>query len=158
VQAKQVGKSRWVLVLDRGEELLETVTGFLEEHGILGGFVTGLGALRDITLGYYDLEEREYQKRHFDEVMELGNLTGSIGAVDGKPFLHAHATCSGPELIAFSGHLFSGEVAATAEVIVADFGVELPREADEEIGLKLFRLVPHEAPEAAEDDGEDAGR
>ena len=146
MQAKQVGKSRWVLVLDRGEEIVETVTDFLEEREIQGGFVTGIGGLRNITLGYYDLEEKEYLKREFEEVMELGNLAGSVGTVDGRPFLHAHATVSGPELIAFSGHLFSAEVAITAELIVADFGVDLPRETDEEVGLKLFRIEPREEP------------
>lgn len=131
-------------MLERGEEVVGTVTDFLEEQEIKGGFITGVGALRGITLGYYDLEAKEYLKREFEEVMELGNLTGSIGTVDGKPFLHAHATLSGPELIAFSGHLFSAEVAITAELIVADFGVDLPRETDEEVGLKLFRIEPVE--------------
>jgi predicted DNA-binding protein with PD1-like motif len=142
VQAKQVGKTRWVLVLDRGEELTGTVTAFLEDRGIRGGFVTGLGAVKNIQLAYYDLEKKEYLKRSFEEVMELGSLVGSIGTADDKPFLHAHATVCGPELVAFTGHLVSAEVAVTAELIVADFGVPLPRELDEAVGLRLYRFEP----------------
>lgn len=140
MQARQLGKRRWILVLDRGEELVGAVTDFLEEHGIRGGWLTGLGAVKNLVLGYFDLEQKEYLKRTFEEVMELGSLVGSIGGVDGKPFLHAHATVCGPELIAFTGHLFRAEVAVTAELMLLDVQAELERGPDEETGLKLFNL------------------
>ena len=155
MQARQIDERRHLLVLDRGEEVIATVTEFLVANGIRGGFVTGLGALVNHTLAWYDLAKKEYLKRTFEEVMELGNLTGSIGAVDGKPFLHAHVTVSGPELIAFSGHLVRGEVGVTVELLLTDFGQELPRLPDEEVGLSLFRLEPPE--EEAEDDEEGDG-
>ena len=142
MQTRDLGAGRHLLVLDRGEELIATITAFLKEGGIVGGSVTGIGAICDITLAYFDLEKKEYLKRTFDEVMELTSLIGTIGTVDGKPFLHAHATACGPELIAFTGHLVKADVAVTAEVVVTDFGTELPREEDEEVGLMLFRLEP----------------
>jgi hypothetical protein len=155
VQVRQIDDRRWMLVLDRGEELISTVTDFLATRGIRGGFVRGLGALRNHTVAWYDLERQEYAKRTFDENMELGNLTGSVGVVGDKPFFHAHVTVSGPELIAFTGHLVKGEVAVTAELLVEDFGIELLRLPDEEVGLNLFRF---EVPAAAEEpDGEPSG-
>ena len=157
MQSRQLSEGRWILVLDRGEELVGTVTEFLAAKDIRGGFITGIGALSNHTVGYYDLESKEYLKRTFEENMELGNLTGTVGIVDGSPFLHAHVTISGPELIAFTGHLVKGDVAVTAELIVTDFGVELPREPDDDIGLKLFRWEPKPAPEDEEEgtDGEE---
>jgi len=142
VQLKELPASRYLLVLDRDEELVSTVTAFLAERGIMGGTVTGIGALKNHTLGFFDIESQEYLKRTFEENMELGNLTGTIGSVDGKTFLHAHATVCGPELIAFTGHLFKAEVAVTAELIVTDFETELPRVPDEDFGLNLFRVTP----------------
>jgi predicted DNA-binding protein with PD1-like motif len=142
VQVKELPLSRYLLVLDRDEELVSTVTAFLEERKILGGTVSGIGALKNHTMGFFDVEKQEYLKRTFEENMELGNLTGTIGTVDGKPFLHAHATVCGPELIAFTGHLFKGEVAVTAELTVTDFETELPRAEDEDLGLKLFHVTP----------------
>ncbi len=118
------------------------MTTFLEERGITGGTVTGIGALKNHTMGFFDVGKREYLKRTFEENMELGNLTGTIGTVDGKPFLHAHATVCGPELIAFTGHLFRGEVAVTAELTVTDFKTGLPRVENEDLGLALFHLAP----------------
>lgn len=142
MQVKELPLSRYLLVLDRDEELVSTVTAFLEERKILGGTVTGIGALKNHTMGFFDVEKQEYLKRTFEENMELGNLTGTIGTVDGKPFLHAHATVCGPELIAFTGHLFKGEVAVTAELTITDFETELPRAEDEDLGLKLFHVTP----------------
>lgn len=153
MQTKDLGNGRWVLVLDRGEELMSTVSEFLAEKDIRGGLVTGIGALKNHTVGYYDLNEKEYLKRTFEEVMELGNFTGTVGVVDGSPFLHAHVTVSGPELIAFTGHLVKGEIAITAELFVTDYGVDLPREMDEEIGLKLYRWEPKKEP--ADENGDE---
>ena len=49
---------------------------------------------------------------------------------------------------AFTGHLFKGEVAVTAELTLTDFEIELPRAEHEEFGLKLFDLAPpHESEE-----------
>ena len=159
MQVKELGSGRFLLVLDRGEELVATVSDFLEEREIKGGAISGIGALKNHTVAWFDVEKQEYLKRTFEENMELGNLVGSIGTVDGKPFLHAHVTISGPELVAFTGHLLRGDVAVTAELFVTDFGVELPREEDEELGLKLFALSPPEETEEAAGgeppDGED---
>ena len=144
MQVKELPLSRYLLVLDRDEEIVSTVTSFIQERGILGGTVTGIGAVKNHTMGFFDVEKKEYVKRTFEENMELGSLTGTIGTVDGKPFLHAHATVCGPELIAFTGHLFKGEVAVTAELIITDFETELPRSEHEDFGLKLFRLAPQD--------------
>lgn len=147
VQACQIGDRWWVLVLDRGEEVVATVTDFLAEKGIRGGLLRGIGGLKNVTIAWYDLEKQEYVKRTFEENMELGNLTGTIGTVDGKPFLHAHATVSGAELIAFSGHLVRAEVGVTAELFLHFCDEELPRIRDEEVGLNLFRLLAEAADE-----------
>lgn len=142
MQVKELPQSRYLLVLDQDEEIVAAVTSFIEERGILGGNVTGIGSVKNHTLGFFDVEKQEYLKRTFEENMEMGNLTGTIGTVDGKPILHAHATVCGPELIAFTGHLFKGEVAVTVELTVTDFKTELPRAEHEDFGLKLFDLAP----------------
>ena len=155
MQTRDLGAGRHLLVLDRGEELISTITDFLGERGIVGGSVTGIGAIRDHTLAYFDRDKKEYLKRTFEEVMELGSLIGTIGTLDGEPFLHVHATACGPELIAFTGHLMKAEVAVTVELLLTDFGVELPRALDEGSGLNLFSLAPptEEAGEAQDEAG-----
>ncbi len=140
MQVKQAGKRRYVVVIERGEEILGTLLAFLEERKIAGGQVTGLGAVRGVTLGFFDLEKKEYAKRTFEEPMELGNLVGLLGVADGKPFVHAHATVAGPEMIALTGHLMRAEVSIAVECVVTDFDEELPRILDPKNGLRMFRF------------------
>ena len=111
------------------------------DAGIEGGWLSGLGSLKDIELGYYDLPKRTYLKRHFDEDMELCGFTANLAMHGQERILHAHATVSGPELISFTGHLFEARVAVTAEFLVRDLGVRIDRADVPSVGL---RLIQHE--------------
>jgi predicted DNA-binding protein with PD1-like motif len=133
-----------------GEEVIAGVTSFLEEQDIRGGFLSGIGAVKGLVLGYFDTEKKEYAKRNFDEVMELGNLSGLVGYSDGKPVPHLHATVAGPEMISFTGHLFRAEAAVAVEIVLTDLGEEIPRVQDKDTGLKLIRLSP-DTPERPEE-------
>jgi predicted DNA-binding protein with PD1-like motif len=130
----------WFVVLEAGEEIVESLASLAEREGIQGAHVSGLGAVREVTLGFFDPEAKEYRKRSFEEPMEVGNLVGNLGRVDGKPLLHAHATVCGPELIAFTGHLFRGVVGVTAEILVRKLPRALRREMNETVGLRLIDL------------------
>lgn len=127
-----------IVRLDAGEEVLESLTVYLKERRIVGGVISGIGAVKDTTLGYFDLPSREYQRREFPEEMELINLTGNITWVDEAPFIHAHATISGADYLAKSGHLFGATVAITGEFFIWPSEIKLPRELDQRTGLKLI--------------------
>ena len=124
--------------LDFGEEVIETLTAYLGEQGFEGGVITGIGAVHRTTLGFFDLPSREYQRREFPEEMELINFTANITRVDGAPFIHAHATISGADYAARSGHLFAATVAVTGEFFIWPAPLALGRSLDERTGLKLI--------------------
>jgi predicted DNA-binding protein with PD1-like motif len=52
--------------------------------------------------------------------------------------IHAHAVVSGPDFVAHAGHLFSAEIAATAEVFLWATGERTERALDERTGLRLI--------------------
>ena len=143
-----------LVVLEPGEEIVASVGEAAAAHQIRAGWVSGIGSVSEVELAFFDPDGKEYHPRLFEEPMEIGNLTGNISRMEDESHVHLHATVCGPELIAFSGHLFSGTVAVTVELVLADFGVELPREPDEEVGLKLFQLEPPEEEESAEEENE----
>ncbi len=128
----------YVVRLDREEEVLEGLTTFVEKAGLVGGAISGIGAVKDTVLGYLDPETRTYRKERFPEDMELVNLTGNITWVDGRPFVHAHATISGADFVARAGHLFEARVAVTGEFYVHPSNVRLERVADPATGAKLI--------------------
>ncbi len=128
------------VVLDKGEELVSTLTAFAREHGIQGGALAAIGALEDPTLGFYDLASKTYDQRQFAGELELVALHGNISLVDGEPFVHVHATLGKPYHSLIGGHLFSGVVAVTAEVHVRVFDAPMERTRNEAIGLNLLSL------------------
>jgi predicted DNA-binding protein with PD1-like motif len=128
----------FVIRLDPGEEVVTSLTEALRRSQIDGGVVTGIGAVVDTTLGYFDLHAKVYERRTFAEDMELVNLSGNIAWLDGQLFLHAHATISGRDFIAYAGHLFSATVSITGEFFIVPSGTTVHRVLDPRSGLKLM--------------------
>ena len=127
-----------VLRLDVGQELMQTLTAYLSQEKIHGGSVTGIGAVMNTTLGYFDVHTKEYHRRDFPDDMELVSLVGNITRVDGAPFVHAHAVISGADYVAYSGHLFNAEIAVTGELFIIPAEVRITRALDQRTGLKLM--------------------
>jgi predicted DNA-binding protein with PD1-like motif len=133
-------KGGYLLRLDRGEEITDTLERFLEKNRIHGGTVTGLGGIEDAELGYYDLPTKTYQRTTIPGNLELIVYSGNITLVDGKPFVHAHAVVSGPDFRPHAGHFFQARVALTGEFVVQPADWEVAREEDARTGLKLMDL------------------
>ena len=130
----------FLIRLIKGEEVVTTLSSFVAEQKIMGGFVFGLGAFKDLTLGYFDSHKKEYIKRFFPEDLEFGNLTGSISFLEGKPFVHAHVTAAGTDFKAVTGHLFSATISATGEFFVIPSESKIERKPDSDTGLNLLDL------------------
>ena len=130
----------YLVRLERGEEVLSTLADFVGTQKIHSGWIQGLGAIKDLVLGIFDPEKREYVKRTFNEDLELGNLTGNISRLHGEPLLHCHVTVAGTDLKAYTGHLFSAIISVTGEFIITPFSNEITRSLDEEVGLNLLDL------------------
>ncbi len=139
MQHKKI-RNGFVLRLMRGEEVIKTLTSFVEEQKIPGGFVFGLGAFKEATLGYFDSAKKEYIKNFFRDDLEFGSLTGSISYVEGKPFIHAHVVAGGADCKAYFGHLFSATISATGEFFILPSDTRMERKADPETGLNLLDL------------------
>ncbi len=130
----------WVVRLDKGEKVVQTLHQFFAKHQLTGGYVWGIGSLTDVVLGYYDVNRKEYRQKTFQDVYELLSLQGNITVVDGAPFLHAHALLSGADYSAFGGHLFEATVRATVEVAIVPWPMVIGRQLNEAVGLKLWQF------------------
>ncbi len=132
----------FVIVLSRGEKVIEALTSFCKERGIGSGIFRGIGAVKHATLGYYSLAKKEYFFKNFPDDMEVASMMGNIALVDGIPFLHTHVVLSKMDdsLSCVGAHLKEGEVAVTLEVYLTPFKERITRVLDENIGLKLLRV------------------
>ncbi|MFN2387694.1 MAG: PPC domain-containing DNA-binding protein [Thermoanaerobaculia bacterium] len=126
--------------LETGEDLHASVLELAEREGITGGAVTALGAVRDVVLGYYDLERRDYARTSVPGEVELASAVGTLSRLDGKPHLHLHAVLSDRECRTYGGHLFSAKATATVELFVRVADAPIERTPDEATGLSLWRV------------------
>lgn len=138
---KKLPGQRYVLSLDNHVEIVEALTAFCLEKGILAGQVSGIGAINEATFRFLDPATKKYVDKTFAEQMEITNLTGNISQKDGKPYLHLHLTCSRRDYTCVGGHLLTARINGACELLVGTFpGVEIGRYPDPETGLNLYKF------------------
>lgn len=143
MQVKEIsgqGERRIVVVLDTGEEALECLQSVARKHRLTAAAFTGLGAFQDVTLGFFDVDRKDYERIRLDEQVEVVTLVGNIATKDDEPKLHPHVVVSKRNGQAFGGHLLEGHVRPTLEVVITETPAELRRQTDAETGLPLLVL------------------
>ncbi|HDY75848.1 MAG TPA: DNA-binding protein, partial [Candidatus Marinimicrobia bacterium] len=117
------------------EKIMDTLTQFCKDHDIHNGQISGIGAIKNIEIGSYDVENKEYIIHQLNEVWELTSYQANVLLKDGEPFIHAHINISDHNLTVKGGHLFGAEVAAVGEFILRKIETDGKRELDPNIGL-----------------------
>ena len=129
-----------LVVLDRGDKIIESLGKVLEENKIKFGWINGIGAIHKITIGAYPSKIKKYIKKEFNSEHELVSFVGNITIKNGKPFIHAHITISDEECKAYGGHLFEATTAVTCEFIINTSKNKIERSFNKNIGLYLWDL------------------
>lgn len=129
---------RYLVRVDRGEDVMEAVRTVAADKGIEAGRVTGIGALADAELGYFDVETKEYSRGRLPGSWELLSLVGNISLRDGRVQPHLHVLLGNAKLECRGGHLFSGTVSVTGEIFIDRLPGTLRREVDPEVRLPLL--------------------
>jgi len=143
VHARQIqgdGAERWILVFDVGDEAVAVLTDFARSHGLSAASFTGIGAFGSVELGYFDWEAKDYLPIRLDEQVEVLALTGDVALADGEPTVHAHVVVGRHDGSAAGGHLLSGQVRPTLELVLVESPAELRKSYDPESGLALIDL------------------
>ena len=140
VQLNDVPQRMFVLRFEEGEEVASTLLDFAERHGVHAAELTGIGALSDVVLGFFDLDRREYHHNPVKQQVEVLSLVGNLAEKDGKPKLHAHIVVGKRDGAALGGHLIEGHVRPTLEIVVTDAPAHLKRRTDPKTGLALLDL------------------
>lgn len=125
----------WLVRLDAGEEIVGSLASWAEAHGIVGGTISGIGAVGEAELGFFHRHTRSYERRTFLGEHEILSLLGNFSVLEGRPFPHCHLILCGPDFVAHGGHLFRGVVTVTCEVHVVASDRLLLREARPDLGF-----------------------
>jgi predicted DNA-binding protein with PD1-like motif len=134
----------YVVRLDPGEKIAETLTALCERDKIGGGYLSGIGSAGEAEIGWFDALAKGYVWSKVAGPSEIVSLTGNVTKVDGRPFVHAHVALAGKDLIVKGGHLKEAVVAVTCEIILVAFKDDLARKKDEASGFLKIALEPDE--------------
>jgi hypothetical protein len=130
----------YMLRFEKGEEFMAGLIAFVTEKKIPSGALWGIGAITDVTLGYYSSHEKKYYKQEFSEEFELLSLSGNISYINETPIVHTHIVMSKTDYSLLGGHCFSARVAITVEIYIQKFEKVFNRAMDPDIGLNLLQF------------------
>lgn len=136
---KKIG-DRYIVSIDNHEEIGGALMAFCEEKGIKAGSISGIGAISELTLRFFNPETKAYEDKTFCEQMEISNLTGNISTMDGKVYLHLHITVGRSDYSALAGHLLSATLNGAGEFVVEDYGEVVERAYNSELGLNCYKF------------------
>jgi len=135
-----VAEGSYILRLDRGEEVIETLKQFAKESKIKGCWFSGIGAVKSAELAYYNLKSKMYETKIIGKELEVVSLSGNIVWMNKNPIVHAHTVLSGREMETYGGHLMKAYVSATLEICLVSSGKKIMRTRDKITGLNLLEL------------------
>ena len=130
----------YMLRIDIGEEITESLEKLCEREGIRLAQVSAIGAADHAVIGVYDLREQQYHREELNGFMEIASLAGSVTEKDGKPYIHLHATLADQQHALHGGHVIALRVGATCEMFVRVLAGKVNREKDGELGINLWQL------------------
>ena len=141
VLSKTGAQRTLAVVLETGEEAIECLSTFAKEQRISAAQITGIGAFSEVVLKYFDWERKEYLDNRVGEQVEVASLIGDV-ALDpsGEPSVHVHLVVGRRDGTALAGHLGSGLVRPTLEIVIEESPAHLRKRKDPQSGLALIRL------------------
>jgi uncharacterized protein len=134
------GLKTFALIFDTDESVKEPLIRFAAENQVEAAEVTAIGAFNEVTLGYFDRQQKTYREIPVNEQVEVLSFVGNIVEKDGEPMLHAHVVIAKSDGTAHGGHFLRGRVWPTLEMIISTMPVPLRRKYNDKTGLALIDL------------------
>ena len=134
---KKIG-SKWIVRIDKGEEIVETLKQFCKENKIKLGTISGIGATDRVTIGLFETKNKQYHSQELIGDYEITNLSGNISTMNDEIYLHLHINLADSKYNAYGGHLNSAIISGTGEIVIEEIEGEIERGLNEEVGLNLL--------------------
>lgn len=135
----RIEERRFLLQLERGDEVKEKLRELADEHGIGAAVVRGLGAADRGELDFYHLAETRHESLAVDEPTEVASLQGNLSrGEDGRPVVHLHATLGRRDGSTVGGHVKQLVAGATLEIDLEVLPGTLRRKLDPRVGLHVL--------------------
>lgn len=135
---RKLNTATYAIRLEKGEEIIATLSAFCRQNDISSGYFTAIGSIENPTLAHYMVSTKQYTEKKLEGIYEITSQIGNIAIFENNPLIHTHASLSNDHMQAFGGHVVSATVSATLEVFLTVYEGELGKKMSDEIGLKLW--------------------
>jgi uncharacterized protein len=133
------GQRTFALVLQTGDEAMSSIEQFAKQNRVSTAQISGIGAFSAVTLKYFDWEQKRYLSNEVNEQVEVASLLGDVAlAPSGEPSIHVHLVVGRRDGSAMAGHLGTGQVRPTLELVVTESPAHLRKVKDATTGLALI--------------------
>jgi len=136
--SEKAGEQVYAVVFSRGDEVLSGLTDFAIKYKVTAAHFTGIGAIKDATVGWLDLDAKAYHPIHVNQQVEVLSMVGDVATFNGKPIVHAHLVLGKRDGSTVGGHLWEAHVNPTLEVFVSVDAAPLQKKLDEASGMKVI--------------------
>ena len=118
-------KDKYFISLSKDEYINETLLDISNKESIKSGWISGVGAMYEIEVGYFDVDKKDYIRKSFPGDYEILSISGNISIKEGNRFIHTHVTFSDENFNVFGGHLFDAKIAAAGEFMINTCNFEI---------------------------------
>jgi len=127
--------------IEPDEDLIDSIIKMVNEYDIKSGVINCIGGLKKTTIGYFDIESKEYLTRTIDDYVELVSCMGNISFKDVKPIIHLHASIGTRDYNIIGGHLIQPSIVSiTGEVYILEIDRKIKRINDPQFNLSLLAI------------------
>lgn len=131
----------YLIKLDNGEQLMSALKTFVEDTKLKGGWINIIGSAQQMTLGFYDLDKKQYEWQDFNGQYEITGVTGNLAHEEqNQPVFHLHGTFAGRDFKTVGGHVKDLVAGATVEIFIHSSFKSVKRTQDDASGLKTLDL------------------
>ena len=138
---QKISPNEFLIKLEVGDDILESMKKFAEELKIEGGVFQGIGAVQKARLRVYNTKTKSYEDHEVNEQCEIISLIGNIAKLGKEIIIHAHMGLGKKDLNQIGGHVDIGCIVnPMAEIYFKSFDKKIEREKDPATGLNMLKF------------------
>src|SRR6266851_5689962 len=129
---------QYAVIFYQGDEAFSGLLEFAEKYNVTSAHFTAIGALNGATLGWFDPQRKMYKKIPINGQHEVIGMSGDIALYQGKPVVQTHMVVGTSDGTTRGGHVLSGYVSPTLEVMVTVDPISMQKRFDPDTDLTLI--------------------
>ncbi|MEM3422899.1 MAG: DNA-binding protein [Candidatus Bilamarchaeaceae archaeon] len=127
----------FIIRFDNGEEIIKSLQNFCHKNKISGGYFNGIGACKETTISYFDIQQNKYIEKRIKENCEIVSISGFITTIGQKKHIHAHISLANKKNKVIGGHLKETITSPTCEIFLVKTK-NIKRKKDKKTGLMFI--------------------